>query len=420
MARASLRPSPYGHAWLTYALCLSMIVIHLTVEWPGDAVAAVDRASAAHRLELLARGAKSVALVADTGESWRLFSAHLVHTSWIHLIFNLAFLLPVAGALEVVTRRSDFCLLMAAIATSAGVFSLAWTPEISAGGSGLVYGTLAAAVLLGLRHSHQMDHKLRMHFGLWALPFLLIILAVGANNPHLDHFNHLGGLVAGLLITPWIRLREGVAQRERPRLPSQQGLCARWIACGTLVATTLVLSPGLARHFQSARLQHIAGLEFWLPGGWERYTAGGVDHTERSDPADPGRRIARFGGATDLVTIEVWALADASTLAQRDFAARRRPSTHGRSQLAPAAAVTSRPPASGHSCAHRPHEAMDCVRIERYVRSGVATLRFRRILATHQGTVEVRFELPEGWQHKYSETRQAIFGSIRIEHDADA
>lgn len=235
-------------------------------------------------LHIVGLGARSTPLVTDAGETWRLISCHFVHTSWIHLIFNLAFLFAVGGAIEQVVRRSDYAALILFTGTMSSLGSLLGTPQVSAGASGLVFGTLGAAVTLGLRHHQRLGRRVRRYFGLWVLPFLLVVFGFGIGNPSVDQASHLGGLISGLVGGSVLSLRS-----PRPEIRWDTG----W---GPLVATTtflglvLLSAPLIARAGHPPHSIELAPDTILdVPGTWlpspeateaTYYTAGGVVRLE--------------------------------------------------------------------------------------------------------------------------------------------
>jgi membrane associated rhomboid family serine protease len=381
-------PSLPASPWLTFALGLVMVAMH--VFGHDDApIAGVEG-----RLALLEQGAKSVALIADVNEGWRALSAHFVHTSWTHLIFNLAFFLPVAGALEAVLRRSDFLLLLCLTATTSGLFSVAWTPEISAGASGLVYGTLGAAVMVGIHHSHRLARPIRIYFGLWVLPFLAIILLLGANNPQLDHFSHLGGLIGGVAVAPLLRVRTQLCSARENW--TKNGLSAAVLACCALLA------PPLARGFAPEHTLTVQGISLAVPAGWR------ADEGLTDEMCADGR--TQIGGASSIVRLELDRVTDLSSGGGRNLADRIRDDAG--TTLRPN--VRARTPLSigcpRQAAALAPANCEDAIDFER---EGVWVRREQRWVHADEAWLVIAFEAPVIWWEKYDETRARIFGSIR-------
>jgi membrane associated rhomboid family serine protease len=275
--------------WITAAVCVPAAVLLGLAQLdivPMGPQASLDLGDALHVVEL---GARSTALVGDANEHWRLLTAHFVHTSWMHLVFNVAFLFPVGGALEQIVRRRDYAVLVLVAMMGSALCSLVFTPQVSAGSSGLVFAILAAAVVTGIRHREQLGPHVRHHFGWWVLPFLLITLVVTLGNPSVDHANHLGGLLAGIAYAPFLRLRlPAPVERSSAANVAALALC---VAC-------FVAAPAIARGGAPSRVDIGGGWSASLPAAWtarfgptgelEWTTAGGlVVLTVGDTPASP-------------------------------------------------------------------------------------------------------------------------------------
>lgn len=251
--------------WLTVIVCATC-AIWFAVAASGVPLPWVTGAGAVRfsdPLHIVGLGARSTPLVADTGESWRILSCHFVHTSALHLAFNLAFLFSVGAAIEQVVWRTDFAalLLLTAIASSLG--SLLGTPQISAGASGLVFGALGAAVTLGLRHHHRLGRRVRRYFGLWVLPFLLVLFGFGIGNPSVDQASHLGGLLSGLVLGGMVELR------VQGRNTMASLVIAVLVALAALLAAPIIAQGGRPPQ----RFQLPSGLSMELPGRWTSHLA---------------------------------------------------------------------------------------------------------------------------------------------------
>lgn len=209
METRSTRGPSIRAPWITIALCaiatLAFGIAASGIALPG--VTGEGPVEFMNALHVVGLGGRSTPLIADAGEAWRLITCHFVHTSWLHLAFNIAFLFSVGGALEHASRRGDYAAVLVFVGAASALSSLLATPQVSAGASGLVFGVLGASVSFGFRHGNRLGRRTRRYFGAWVLPFLLVLLAVGVGNPGVDHASHLGGLVAGLLVGVWLPLR---------------------------------------------------------------------------------------------------------------------------------------------------------------------------------------------------------------------
>ncbi len=259
-------PRRPGHdvPWVTVGCCATACLVFAVAQtpWAWPSVTGGGPIDLGNTVHVVGLGARSTPLISDAGESWRLLTCHLVHTSWIHLVFNLAFFFAVGGAVEHVIRRLDYLALLFAVGLVSALASLIGTPQVSAGSSGLVFGVLGAAVTLGLRHRPRLGAELRPYFGLWVLPFLVIILALGIGNPMVDHANHMGGMVAGLCLGAVLRLR------SQPRTSLGSLPILPW-AASIATAATLVVAPYALSWNRTAREHTLdSGYRFTVPSDW--------------------------------------------------------------------------------------------------------------------------------------------------------
>jgi membrane associated rhomboid family serine protease len=372
--------------WLTTVICALSAALMLGVSWgwaPAElAERGVDLGDALHVVEL---GARSTALVGDADERWRLLSAHLVHTSWLHLAFNVAFLFPVGGALEQIVRRRDYAVLLLLAMAGSGMASLLYTPQVSAGASGLVFAVLGAAVVTGIRHRDRLGPRVRHHFGWWVLPFLVVTLVVTLGNPSVDHANHVGGLVAGLAWGPMMRLRL--------REPVERGPVANLTALA-LSGLAVIAAPAVARGGAPVRVDVGLGWSASLPASWtarfgptgelEWTTAGGfVVWTVGEAPSGPPATVEQWyldhrlapleglGRCLDVVEIP------------------------GAAMPLPPGAFTVR------------------YALRREQTPMIRDVIFFPNAGRGRGSVVVSLEVPRAWAHRYDETRARVVGSMR-------
>lgn len=373
--------------WITAAVCVPAAVLLALAQagWTPNGLASattIDLGDALHVVEL---GGRSTALVGDANERWRLLTAHFVHTSWMHLLFNIAFLFPVGGALEQIVRRRDYAVLVLVAMMGSAMCSLVFTPQVSAGASGLVFAILAAAVITGIRHREQLGPHVRHHFGWWVLPFLLITLVVTLGNPSVDHANHIGGLLAGIAYAPFVRLRLPAAVERSSA--ANVGALALCLAC-------FVAAPAIARGGAPTRVDIGDGWSASLPAAWttrfgptgelEWTTAGGlVVLTVGDTPASPegwrrwylDHRLTPMGPVGRCAEVQ---------------------------EIEPDAAMPL-PEAAMHLRFSLRREQTPMIRDVVFLPPHVPGRR----------TVVVSLEVPRGWDERYDETRQLVVGSLR-------
>jgi membrane associated rhomboid family serine protease len=317
-----------GVPWLTLALLLGCLWV---------LAAAGGLRSGLSVAGLLAFGAKATPLILDKGETWRLFTANLLHKDLLHFAFNAFAIWNMGGPLERAVRPSDYLALLIATALGTTAASAILADSISLGASGMAFGVLAAAAAFGWRRG--VRGSLKAHFGLRLLPWLFALFATGLGSSGVDNWGHAGGLAAGALLGLFLAPRTDRTDGAPRRLAGCLGALACALALGMVAAPSLPL-------LGSAR-EGPRGSAARFPAGWRRADAGperlsytnGLSGSFRSSAtvwwAAPGAAISAAcrGGAHGcscqhadalvrwLVETELYRLADVGPLRGVDVAA---------------------------------------------------------------------------------------------------
>lgn len=143
------------------------------------------------------------------GRWWTLLTAIYLHGDFLHITFNMLWLLLLAPMVERIFDRSALFVIY----TFSGIFGAfvsvsAGTP-LSVGASGAIFGLMGSLLYYGRRFgylSSQMEN-------VWK--WVLIGFVYGFFTPRVDNWGHLGGLIGGVVITHLLVLYE---QREDPSL----------------------------------------------------------------------------------------------------------------------------------------------------------------------------------------------------------
>ncbi|MEU7026558.1 rhomboid family intramembrane serine protease [Streptomyces sp. NPDC046275] len=131
--------------------------------------------------------------VAD-GEWYRLITSAFLHQEAAHFVFNMLGLWVIGGIVEPELGRIRYtalCLL-SGLSGSAMVYLLSPENEGALGASGIVFGLIGAWVVLARRHRYDMRP---------VLIFVAISLVFTFARPGVSWQAHIGGLVAGALLT---------------------------------------------------------------------------------------------------------------------------------------------------------------------------------------------------------------------------
>ncbi len=217
---------------------------------------------------LVAFGAKVAPLIFDLGEFWRLFTANAVHVDMLHIAFNLLVFFNVGGALENAFRTADYLVLVVASALGTTLSSLLFSANaITAGASGIVYGTLGAAVVFGIKYRDILPRRYRRLLGEWAIPPVLAFLYIGwIQKSGVDNFGHLGGLAAGVLTALLLKPRLLAEPHTRLRTTMRMAPLAALALAAVLAGPVARRFLPLTRPFADDDL----GLAVEAPSGWHR------------------------------------------------------------------------------------------------------------------------------------------------------
>ncbi len=143
---------------------------------------------------LIAFGAKVNELI-QAGQVWRLLSSAFLHIGIFHLIFNLYALYSLGSLAEKLMGHSRYLFLYLLSGVGGSLASYFFSPAISAGASGAIFGLLGALVVYCLKFPRLWNSGL----GTNLIMVIVINLVFGLSQPGIDNYAHLGGLFTGAL-----------------------------------------------------------------------------------------------------------------------------------------------------------------------------------------------------------------------------
>lgn len=130
------------------------------------------------------------------GQYWRLVTAAFLHDpySWLHIAFNMYALYVLGPPIEAMLGRARFLALYLISAVGGTAASYAFLPSNvpSVGASTAIFGLFGAWIVLGRKRGLDIRP-------MWVL--LAINLGLGFLVPGIDWRGHIGGLVAGALVS---------------------------------------------------------------------------------------------------------------------------------------------------------------------------------------------------------------------------
>lgn len=153
---------------------------------------------------LLRFGANFAPYTLGLDQYWRILSSGFVHQGVIHIVLNIWALAIVGSMLEQLVG-SKRCLLVFVLSVLSGsIASIIWDPRvITCGASGGVFGLLGCYASCAwwrkkLSQTGEIDFS-----GRKALAIILYCVLLGVLTPGSDNANHIGGLLAGVLLGIW-------------------------------------------------------------------------------------------------------------------------------------------------------------------------------------------------------------------------
>lgn len=176
----------FGKPFLTYLIIFLNVVYFFYIEMNGDSTSIES---------LIQYGANyNLAIIMD-GEWWRLVTSMFIHIGFLHLALNMLAVYYLGNAIEKIFGSTRFIFIYFIAGLGGSLASLAFSPSISAGASGAIFGLFGAFLYFGIIHKRLFFQTI----GTSILLILAINLVIGLSIEHIDMAAHLGGLIAGFL-----------------------------------------------------------------------------------------------------------------------------------------------------------------------------------------------------------------------------
>ena len=156
-------------------------------------------------------GANSYELVRN-GEIYRLFTCIFLHIGIIHLLCNMYALYVLGRQLEGFLGKIKYSLVFLGSGIVGSMLSIVINESsISAGASGAIFGLLGSLLYFGYHYRLYLGNVLKTQI----MPVIIINLLIGFALPGIDVFAHLGGLVAGYVLTMALGIPGKVRKQDR-------------------------------------------------------------------------------------------------------------------------------------------------------------------------------------------------------------
>lgn len=177
----------FGKPIFTYVFIIAQIIAFLLLEFNGGST---------NTSTLVEFGAKFNPLIIE-GEWWRFVTPVFLHIGFLHLIMNTLGLYFLGTAVEKIYGSMRFFLIYLLAGIIGTIASFTFSPNLSAGASGAIYGCFGALLYMGFIYPKLFFRTL----GKNVITILALNIAISFTVPSIDMAGHLGGLVGGFVAT---------------------------------------------------------------------------------------------------------------------------------------------------------------------------------------------------------------------------
>ena len=147
-----------------------------------------------------------------SGEYYRLITSMFLHIGVIHLICNMYSLYIIGKEVESLFGKWKFLIIYILSGICGSILSLAfYSNTVSAGASGAIFGLLGALLYFGYYYRTYLGVAMKSS----VLPVIIVNLVIGFLNPSIDNAAHIGGLVAGILLTMLLGVPDKSSKTEK-------------------------------------------------------------------------------------------------------------------------------------------------------------------------------------------------------------
>lgn len=151
---------------------------------------------------LLEHGAMYVPYMIEKGEYYRIFTSMFLHFGFDHLLNNMVILAAIGWNLEYEIGQLKFVILYLFSGLGGNLLSAYWDIRVgdyavSAGASGAIFGVIGALLYVAIRNRGRIGDISGK-----GLVFMIILsLYYGYSSGGVDNMAHIGGLIAGFLLS---------------------------------------------------------------------------------------------------------------------------------------------------------------------------------------------------------------------------
>ena len=164
---------------------------------------------------LIDLGAKSSSNIIN-GEIWRIITPIFLHADIYHLVTNLFGILVFGSIVEKKLGTANFLIIYIFSGTFGNILSFYFSPFTGVGSSGSVFGILACLVLYFYVNKNKFGN-IGKEYLISITTIIIISLFFGFISTGIDNAAHLGGMLAGFVISLVLITRDNkISQNNNP------------------------------------------------------------------------------------------------------------------------------------------------------------------------------------------------------------
>lgn len=146
------------------------------------------------------------------GQYYRLLTGMILHGSIVHLLLNCYCLYVLGSQIESFLGKLKYFIIYLFSGIIGSLFSIIFSGSVaSIGASGAIFGLMGALLYFGYYYRVYLGNVVKSQI----LPMILLNLGIGFIVTGIDNAAHIGGLIAGLLITMALGVKDKTSTFEK-------------------------------------------------------------------------------------------------------------------------------------------------------------------------------------------------------------
>ena len=187
---------------VTYILIAINVIVFLLMYILGNGSEDVDT---------LVKFGANVSYYVKNGEIYRLITSAFIHIGLFHLVFNMYALYLIGSQIESFYGKTKYIIIYFFSAIIGNLLSVLFLGNgISAGASGAIFGLFGALLYFGYHYRVYLGTVIKSQI----IPLICLNLFLGFTLGGVDNAAHIGGLIAGYLVSMAVGVKYKTTRSE--------------------------------------------------------------------------------------------------------------------------------------------------------------------------------------------------------------